>query len=345
MDNVLFGHVCSVLQQNVPSESVHCCVTSPPYFGLRACPAPVPTWRDGQAVHLGQEETLDSYAEHFMEVAVEIGRVLRPDGTFWLNIGDVYRDGDLLGVPWEIAVRMKAHGWTVRQEVIWSKPNSWVGGCQNRCPRSHEFLFMFTKGKKYYFDREAIRTHGKHLRSVWTIPIEPYHGAHFAAFPTKLVELIIRASTSDRGCCSVCGAPWVRVVERIRRPTRPGKRSKAHGMSRKEAGYRDPGRHVTTVWTLGWEANCRCNAQPVGSVVLDPFLGSGTVAEVAQSLGRSWIGAEIDEACGPLIQKRLAKSRSRAKTGEMKYLPGQTDLFKTFDSAELNAGGVVCSQP
>lgn len=149
-------------------------------------------------------------------------------------------------------------------------------------------------------------TDRRNPRSVWVIPPKPYKGAHFAVMPPKLVERCVLAGTSARGVCPACGAPWTRQVSRRRVPTRPGADTKVTGVAMTD-GNRDPLRHVTAVETTGWQPGCKCDAgPPVPAVVLDPFMGSGTVAEVAVRHSRKAIGCELNPDYLPLIEKRLA---------------------------------------
>jgi DNA modification methylase len=233
--------------------------------------------------------------------------VLEDDGTLWVNIGDSYcnsngfaraspeyqREGrnnmpandrkldklhatglktkDLIGIPWMLAFALRADGWYLRQDIIWSKPNAMPEPVQDRCTKSHEYVFLLSKSHKYYYDIEAIqepaiyagddrgsRTDSrrgteansvsgktgefKNKRSVWTVTTKPYSGAHFAVFPTELIEP-----------CILAGAP-------------------------------------------------------VGGIVLDPFMGSGTTAQVAQDLGRQYIGCELNPEYGKLQKKRTAQT-------------------------------------
>lgn len=277
------------------------CVTSPPYFGLRDY------GHDGQ---LGLEETPDEYIKAMVEVFRCVWDVLEDDGTLWLNIGDSYcnsngfaraspeyqREGrnnmpandrkldklheaglktkDLIGIPWMLAFALRADGWYLRQDIIWHKPNPMPESVQDRCTKAHEYIFLLSKSQKYYYDHEAIkdpvkqdwgtrdRTDGKYhnegsglqphsgleksyemanKRSVWAINTKPYAGAHFAVFPSDLIEP-----------CILAGAP-------------------------------------------------------VGGIVLDPFMGSGTTAQVAQNLGRQYIGCELNPAYMELQNIRTAQ--------------------------------------
>ena len=137
------GQLCTL-----DADSVHCCVTSPPYFGLRDY---------GVSGQIGQEATPEEYVSRLAEVFREVRRVLRPDGTLWLNIGDSYRNKNLMGIPWMLAFALRADGWYLRQDIIWNKPNAMPESVKDRCTKSHEYIFLLTKSDRYYFDYEAIR--------------------------------------------------------------------------------------------------------------------------------------------------------------------------------------------
>jgi hypothetical protein len=177
-------------------------------------------------------------------VAREVRRVLRSDGTFWLNIGDSYDAKQLVGIPWRVALALQADGWYLRSDVIWAKPNPMPESVTDRPTKAHEYVFLLTKAARYYYDAEAIaeRTNGRELfgntrrlshddlndidrrdmtenwsrnaRSVWTIATSPYPEAHFATFPKELPSRCIRAGTPEGGACDRCGTPRERVLER-----------------------------------------------------------------------------------------------------------------------------------
>ena len=309
MNKIEFGD-CRETMRKWASEGVKAqtCVTSPPYFGLRDY------GHDGQ---IGLEETPEEYIATMVEVFRCVRDVLADDGTVWLNIGDSYfsttkgsggagkstlgpnrdlqniqfqkmnqiridagntgcKPKDLIGIPWMLAFALRADGWYLRQDIIWHKPNPMPESVQDRCTKSHEYIFLLSKSPKYYYDIDAIKEEAanagnlsdsfklrqgnanyqvqsdnegsdkkiydlKNKRSVWTVTTKPYDGAHFAVFPADLIEP-----------CILAGAP-------------------------------------------------------VGGIVLDPFMGSGTTAQVAQNLGRQYLGCELNKDYESLQNKRLAQ--------------------------------------
>jgi DNA modification methylase len=268
--------------KTLPTGSVHCMVSSPPYWGLRDYGV------DGQ---LGLEQTPEEYVERLVAIQREYKRVLRDDGTLWLNLWDSYAGGygaregnlnsptalitrasgrrdrapmpamplmgeglkpkDLVGIPWMIAFALRADGWWLRSAIIWHKPNCRPESVRDRPTNDYEYVFLFAKSKKYFYDQDAIRepslypddnkkaktkTDHKRMptdkvsgvqpgsktypmrnkRAVWTLPTKPSSEPHFAMFPLELPETCILAGTSGKGCCPECGSPWVRVVEKSR---------------------------------------------------------------------------------------------------------------------------------
>ena len=204
--------------QNLPSESIQCIVTSPPYWGLRDY---------GIEGQIGLEENLQQYIYKLVAVFSEAKRVLKNDGVFWLNIGDGYTSGnrgyrapdkknparamnvrpntpeglkskDLLGIPWRLALALQADGWYLRSDIIWNKPNAMPESVKDRPTRSHEYIFMLTKKEKYFYDGQAIKEKGRNRRTVWNINTCPFSEAHFATFPPALIEPCILSSTREK---------------------------------------------------------------------------------------------------------------------------------------------------
>ena len=307
MDNIILGDARKVLDE-VPTWSCHCCVTSPPYFGQRDYKV------NGQ---IGREKSPDLYLDNLIEVFLKIERVLRDDGTLWINIGDVYSDGELLGLPWQLAFRLQRIGFSLRQEIIWHKPAPMTGEHPGRCVPSHEHLFLFSKkDQDYYFDKEAIKEvnedgEQRHMRDVWTLSNKGYKGAHFATFPLKLVERCLLAGCPAKVCLACC-EPHQRQIFSERVPTRPGTKTKATERSRVQ-GNRDPRRHITRSRTTGWKPGCECSqvAGVVGGLVIDPFFGAGTVGVVAKKLGRQYLGVEVNSDYILMARERIAKGGSK----------------------------------
>ena len=263
---VFHGDTFRILR-GLPDKIVQCCVTSPPYCKLKDY---------GVRGQLGLDKTPEEYIEKLVAVFHEVRRVLKDDGTLWLNLGDTYyqswmrcgvRTKELVGIPWKIAFALQRDGWRLRCDVIWHKPDAMPEGVNDRPTRAHEYIFLLTKNKKYYYNADAIREPhkpeslkrmgykykgyrktklisvrphyrnpdhmchpaGRNKRSVWTIPKSGFRGDHFATFPSEIPEICIKAGSK------------------------------------------------------------------VGDIVLDPFAGSGTTLEAALKLGRIPLGIELNK--------------------------------------------------
>ena len=324
----------------LPDQSVQMCATSPPYWGLRDYGGEAPTWDDGWTGHLGHEPTPQLFVNHLVIIFREVRRVLRDDGVLWLNLGDSYatqspvrirgligapsRKGldiqsspkpsqiglkhkDLVGIPWMAAFALRADGWYLRSDIIWSKPSCMPEAVKDRPTKSHEYIFLLTKNARYFYDQEAIREPssdvnqtGRNHRTVWNINPKGYPGAHFATWPPALVDLMVKAGSSEHGCCSACGAPWRRKIERETRkgtgvydevstPSVVGSKIEGSAM-RGNAGKNFPPLKRTM---KGWEPTCDCDASVSPCTVLDPFSGSATTGMVALQLGRNYIGCDL----------------------------------------------------
>ncbi len=370
---------------------MHCCVTSPPYWGLRdygtrrwfggdaACE------HDQKIVHgphhpgqveqtivpgdegsgkgqnattnscskcgawwgqLGLEPTPQGYVRNMVEVFRAVRRVLHPTGTLWLNLGDSYtsrgnipegmKPKDLVGIPWEVALALRNDGWFLRCDIIWDKVVVKPESVKDRPTREHEYLFLCSKREHYYYDQEAIRENipeeidddpeafrGRNMRTVWTINPKPYGGAHFAVFPPELPALCVKAGSSEKGCCPTCGAPWARRFEKLDVPV-PVRASQAAV----ELGILPAPevKHVKVSRETGWVPTCKCAVlEPVPSIVMDPFAGSGTTLAVAKELGRDYTAIEISPEYAKLIEGRLKPVNDR-RDGQAAYL-----LSRTFE--------------
>ena len=297
-NSILYGDCRETLKQFASyTDKARMCVTSPPYYGLRDY--------GGEDNQIGQEQSPEDFIKNLVEVFGLVRDCLTDDGTLWVNIGDSYynyrpgrgqsypkqsvsktkqdlpdkcnkrankleglKEKDLIGIPWMLAFALRADGWYLRQDIIWHKPNPMPESVRDRCTKSHEYIFLLSKNKKYYYDNEAIkepakdwgtrdRSKGKYhnagtglsphtgltksypkknKRSVWRVTNKPFKGAHFSVYPPDLIEPCIKAGSQK------------------------------------------------------------------GDIILDPFMGSGTTARVAMSLNRDYIGCELHEDYRDLIE-------------------------------------------
>jgi site-specific DNA-methyltransferase (cytosine-N4-specific) len=264
---IIEGDSRKVLAEYAPNV-FQCCVTSPPYWGLRDY---------GVEGQIGAEFELKNYIADLVAIFREVRRTLRDDGTLWLNIGDSYTSGnrtwrapdkknqgramdyrpptpdglkskDLVGVPWRLAFALQEDGWFLRSDIVWYKPNCQPESVKDRPTRSHEYVFLFSKSEDYYYNYEAVREPAdgggfRNRRSVWQINTKGFNGAHFAVFPPELVKLCILAGS-----------------------------------------------------------------QPA-SIVIDPFLGTGTVAQVSLEMDRKCMGIELKHEYIQMTQRRLQEAQ------------------------------------
>tara|TARA_R110000824_G_scaffold14836_5_gene62776 strand:- start:548 stop:1429 length:882 start_codon:yes stop_codon:yes gene_type:complete len=222
----IINNDCLEALQLMDDESIDCCITSPPYLGLRDY---------GHSAQVGQEGSMTKYLERMVIIFREVKRVLKPQGTLWLNLGDSYngsggaggdynkggmREGqpkykgrndpllkrkDLMGIPHRVAFALQDDGWYLRQDIVWSKLNPMPEPVKDRCSKSHEYIFLLSKSPTYYFDYEAIKEaaitspNTRNKRSVWTVNTKPFKGAHFAVFPPDLIEPCLLAGCPEDG--------------------------------------------------------------------------------------------------------------------------------------------------
>ena len=251
----------------MPDNSVNCCVTSPPYFGLRDY---------GMEGQIGREQTPEEYVAKMVEVFREVRRVLRDDGTLWLNIGDSYdKRKSLLGIPWRTAFALLADGWVLRQEIIWHKTNAMPESAKDRCTRAHEQVFLLTKSQRYYYDAKAIEEPAKWERWGNQTELKTHQGTAKHLGGKTLDQLPIRDKKNKRTVWSI--------------PT--------------GGGFK--GAHCA-VYPPALIEPCILAGCPTDGVVLDPFGGSGTTAGVAVAHGRDAIICELNPEYGKLVPDRVA---------------------------------------
>jgi site-specific DNA-methyltransferase (cytosine-N4-specific) len=333
-----------------PDGSIHSIMTSPPYWGLRDYGLPDAIW-GGDPTHdhvwteehrcscaawlgqLGLEPTIEEYVAHLLEVLRAARRVLRDDGTLWLNLGDSFatrwasrrdegraglseeersrrttpppgfKNKDLVGMPWRVALALQADGWFLRKDIIWAKANPQPESVVDRPAKSFEYVFLLTKSARYYYDVDAMRQvtgSGAHnLRDVWTIASDPYPASHFAVFPDELAIPPIRSGTSARGVCAKCGAPFVRDTERTTMILRRSTRTHDRGQTRASGTML----RAPSSKTVGWIRTCKHDDGGMNpAIVMDPFAGTGTVGIVARRYLRRAIMIDLD---GTYVRDRL----------------------------------------
>ena len=270
---LLLGDAATVLRE-LPERSAQCVVTSPPYWGLRDY---------GIGEQLGLEATPDEYVAKMVTVFREVRRVLRDDGTLWLNLGDSYGDAkQLQGIPWRVAFALQADGWYLRQDIIWHKPNPMPESVTDRCTKAHEYVFLLSKRQRYFYDADSVR--------------EP-----------------IKASTESRNKYQWTGHLGRRVPGATR-----GERTEDHADFCNPAGApARTGWAITTqpypeahFATLPVELPTRCikAGSAMGDTVLDPFSGAGTTGVACVALGREYIGVELNPEYMKLSEDRIGKS-------------------------------------
>lgn len=302
-NTVLQGDSLEVLK-TLPDESVDCCVTSPPYYGLRDY---------GVNGQIGLEETPEKYIERLVDVFREVKRVLKDEGTFWLNIGDTYnvssyhkdekssgsgkqgtnkgsyenvverpratncKPKDLIGIPWMLAFALRNDGWYLRQDIIWHKPNPMPESVKDRCTKSHEYIFLLSKQPKYYFDYEAIQEDA--------VCKDDRRGGKAESSMTESVLMGVIPNT-------LAQKSFVKISD---------KRNKRDVWSVATQAVKET--HFATFPEKLIEP-CILAGCPIGGVVLDPFFGSGTTGRVATRLNRKYLGIELNPEYIEIANKR-----------------------------------------
>jgi DNA modification methylase len=278
-----------------PDDCINTCVTSPPYFHLRNYEV---------AGQIGQEATPDEYVANLINVFREVRRVLRKDGSLWLNLGDSYWAGkeddglkakDLIGIPWMTAFALRADGWYLRTDIIWQKPNTAPESCRDRVTRSHECLFLLTKSARYFYDQDAVKE-----------PIAACTQKRVALAKSRPVGAA--GNVGDGRDYKRCRSARVSVDrfpdarDHLLCPPKGDRRNKRSVWTIPIQPYRNA--HIAVMPEKLVEPCIRAGCPP-GGVVLDPFMGAGTVAVVARRLGRHYVGTEIHSNYVELANERL----------------------------------------
>lgn len=320
------------LLPTLAASSVDCVITSPPYFRLR---------NYGLRNQIGLEPNVDGWVMELTGVLRQLARVLKPTGSLWLNLGDTYshhdRDGagpkSLLLGPERLAIAMAEDGWVIRNKVIWAKTNPMPTSVRDRLSCTYEVIYFAVRSQHYHFDLDAIREpHRSHLKrgspaaarraatarrpqwsgplagsnagldglkarglvghplgknpgDVWTMPTTSQRGVHHAMFPLKLIRRPLLASCPER-VCTACGMPWERA------------RTRALG-------------HLAVGGEM--QARCDCASPTRPGLVLDPFIGAGTVAIAAEANNRDWLGIELNPEFARMAERRIEQARVRRR--------------------------------
>ena len=362
VNSILHGSAQDKLKE-LPSDSVDCCITSPPYWALRDYKT------EGQ---LGLEPTFQHYIKKLVDIFSQVRRVLKRSGSCWVNIGDTYSSGgrgknttptntgnkmakdcfrydtglpdkSLCLIPERFAIAMVDQGWILRNKIIWYKPNCMPSSAKDRFTVDWEYLFFFTKSQRYYFetqyepiDKDTPKKYesgftfprawaneqipfrksagtinwqlsplGRIKRCVWKIATQPFAEAHFATFPPALVKTPLLA-TCPEYICKRCGKARDKIIEPTGNMITDG-----YGIPREKENINDwsPTSSILTKQRKEYKetglTDCGCNAGFDGGIVLDPFMGSGTVALVAMQNARNFVGIELSQAYIDMALKRL----------------------------------------
>lgn len=303
---IITGDVLEVIKE-LPDCCCSTCVTSPPYYGLRDYGA------DGQ---IGLEETPDQYIERLVAIFREVRRVLKDDGTLWLNIGDSYADKaagaakrkDLNGIPWLLAFALRADGWYLRADIIWQKPNAMPESVKDRPTRAHEYVFLLSKSARYFYNAEAVK--------------EPAVGFYNAAPAGS--KGTGKPNARRRGNSRTFRGGGAYTHDRAAENSASVERE-SHGLAPNETGKRNR----RTVWTIATRPYkgahfatfpedlvrpCILAGSRPGDTVLDPFCGSGTTGAVAIQEGRDFIGIEINPEYSKMSEQRIREAAQEGVT-------------------------------
>jgi DNA modification methylase len=321
MRNKIYNENCLTGLKKLPENSIDCCITSPPYFGLRDY---------GTAEQIGLEETPELFVAAMVEVFTEVKRVLKNDGTLWLNLGDSYSGAggasghneqtmnlgaktkdygavksggkryglkakDLIGIPWMVAFALRSSGWYLRQDIIWNKPNPMPESVTDRCTKSHEYIFLMSKSAKYYYDNDSIKT-----------------DATYSSIQRTNQDL-----ENQKGSDRVPGKTNGNMKAISTFGNRNGQLNKLHSGNEYFPLEKANKRSVWTVTTKPFsEAHFATFPQdlivdmvkagcPEDGIILDPFMGAGTTAVVARKLNRNYVGFELNTAYIKIAENRL----------------------------------------
>ena len=290
INHIYQGNVLDRIK-DVEENSIQCVVTSPPYWGLRDY---------GTDEQLGLEETPEEFIENMVKVFRGVKKVLKDDGTLWLNLGDSYsqtKNKQLLGIPWRVALALQQDGWYLRQDIIWHKPNPMPESVQDRCTKAHEYIFLLSKSPQYYYDKDAIAEksleYGKDKRSdKGNIR---YEGKRTSDVLHKNLQYKGQTPHSVQISRTNGQQSFVTINETRNKRSVWAINTKPY----KEAHF--------AVFPEKLPELCIKAGSKEGDIVLDPFFGSGTTGWVAQRLGRKWLGIELNPEFIKIANKRFTQ--------------------------------------
>ena len=286
-DTIIQGD-CLAVAKTLPDEFVDCIIISPPYFGHRAY-ANAP---ELSHVELDRETEVKDYVSKLIALFHELQRVLKTTGTLWLNIGDTYRNEQLLGIPWRVALGLQDSGWILRSEVIWHKPNAMPSSVKNRPTTDHEHIFLLSRNKDYFYNADAIRE--PHV--TFTASSKMKGGRNHFGKANGTPE-----NGKNKGNPNLHRGRW-------------------------DQAFHPLGRNKRTVWNIPLGKfrdvhfavfpeelveTCLLAATPENGVVLAPFMGSGTSAVVARKLGRRFLGIELVPEYVDMARRRVSSTQLR----------------------------------
>ncbi|MDB4421044.1 site-specific DNA-methyltransferase [Pseudomonadales bacterium] len=262
----------------LPKNSIDCIVTSPPYYGQRDY------GMDGQ---IGNESKLEEYIENLVNIFNECKRVLKNSGSLWLNLGDKYNKGNLMGMPWRVALALQDEGWILRNDIIWHKPNAMPHSAKNRLTTDHEYIFFFTKkAKDYYYDQDAIREEHKTFSEDSKMKGGRNHFGKNGGTPEK---------GKNSGNSNLHDGRWDQAFH-------PNGRNKRTVWNVPLSKFR--GAHFA-VFPERLIEPCILAGCPKNGIVLDPFFGAGTTGFVASQQGRKYVGLELNPEYAEIAENRL----------------------------------------
>ena len=284
-DKIMVGDSWTI-SKSLPSEFVHCIVTSPPYFGHRE----YSQTSSLQQFELGRESEVREYVVRLVSLFGELRRVLRPTGTLWLNLGDTYRNERLLGIPWRVAIGLQESGWILRSEIIWNKPNAMPSPIKTRPTTAHEHIFLLTKSQNYYYNADAIRE--PHV--TFTADSKMKGGRNHLGKKDGTPE-----NGKNKGNSNLHKGRWDQAFH-------PLGRNKRTVWNIPLGKFRDA--HFA-VFPEQLVEHCLLAGTSKGDLVLDPFVGSGTTCVVAQRLERHFLGIELVPSYAEMARARLLGNR------------------------------------